>query len=763
MRQKIRQGLVIAVAALACNTAPREYTWSIEVGPDNGIQEQLAAKELTKAISAAGGEVVDAGLGDCQISLELTSEHLAPEGYRICSNGSESSGSLQISCQGRDARGLLYAAYDVAERIRNGEPLDDLEVIEEPYATYRQIAACSSDHQFYTRLIQQMPRWRMNALLLYSAYHQPGGWYIYKDLGREWFSTYLTLPIAYQSYPNINSIREKNADFQRMRKSFPQLLRVAHDHKIDLVLKFQILSYNRLDASGGHYFDRKQHMREDFPQLFLDGRQTPDWDSQAVYDFIQAQLEELFTLYPDLGGITATSDEMSTFNIGHASSEGTARQRYSWARRMVETVEGVCDRFDRRCHWDLHGADRVYLEALLGIARDRPGGLRLRAESVPYEQVFSDKFPSYPFEKLAEAGDGMCDHDIHMEGLQDFPWLPNIIDHYVVRHTMAGVKAGLRGGGAMWYIYRPHFSPINSLGQINMELVSRLLWNPEEPVEQIWDRWARRRFGPRAAESAEHLLRSTQDVLNGILYFNNKNATFWLQYGFPADLRWLMRPRWGQMIEYFQPPGTPLYAHPFNAASRERTIPMRQMRQEKQKATRQAQELLEYLITHRIDFRDSDYRILLPRYVALFYYARAAEQLLEALYNFTNLHIRTYDADCRTPRRDMELAMTSLEEIHQELLDDERLWLLEPSVYYRGLKPYFLDNIPSLLADLRFYDRVLTSPQLLNLSELSEEEHTKAQQIQEFAEKIREKFEKNAQREVAVEEVWSRWGYPGLE
>ncbi len=748
----------VFLALIACGNDSGRHTWSVELAADTGTQGELAVKELLKAINSSGGEVEDSGQGIRRISVRLSSESLAREGYQLRSGRA---GELfQISCEGRDGRGLLYAAYDLADRIRHGEPLEDLRIRQEPYATYRQIAACSCDHQFYTHLIQQMPRWRMNALLLYSAYHQPGGWYMYKDLGREWFSTYLTLPISYRDYPRIRSNREESADYQLVRESFPKLLRVARAYDIDVSLKFQILSYNRLDASGGHYFERRQHMMEDLPHLFRAGSETPDWDSQAVYDFIEQQLEELFTQYPELAGITATSDEMSAFNIGHAASSGTLEQRRSWTRRMVNTVEAVCGKFQKRCYWDLHGADVVYLEALLEIARDRPHGLRLRAESVPYEQVFSDTFPSYPFGRIALAGDGMCDHDIHMEGLQDFPWLPNIIDHYVERHTKAGIEAGLRGGGAMWYIYRPHFSPINSLGQINMELVSRLLWDPDEPVEEIWNRWLRRRFGSRAAPSAEHLLRSTHEVLNGILYFNNKNATFWLQYGFPGNLRWLMRPDWGQMIEYFQPPGIPLYAHPFSAAAKERTIPMTQMRGEKQEATRRARDLLEYLTTHREDLGECDYRILLPRYVALVYYARAAEQLLEALYNFTNLHIRAYDPECKDPRRDMELAISRLNEIHQEMLDDERLWLLEPSVYYRGLKPYFLDNIPSLLADLRFHDRVLTMTGQ-ELSDLSLEEQKKAREIGEFAEKIREKFERNAKQEIDENEVWGRWGYAG--
>jgi hypothetical protein len=115
---------------------------------------------------------------------------------------------------------------------------------------------------------------------------------------------------------------------------------------------------------------------------------------------------------------------MSSFNIGHVSSRGSPEERRASTRWVVETVEEVRARFGKRCYWDLHGSGKVFLDALIEIGKSRPGGLRLRAESVPYEQVFSDKFPSYPFDRVAAAGDGMCDHDMHMEGMQGFPWLP---------------------------------------------------------------------------------------------------------------------------------------------------------------------------------------------------------------------------------------------------------------------------------------------------------------------------------------------------
>jgi len=350
----------------------------------------------------------------------------------------------------------------------------------------------------------------------------------------------------------------------------------------------------------------------------------------------------------------------------------------------------------------------------------------------------------------------MCDYDVLNQYVQAFPWLPNIVDRYILRHVRAQIEAGLRGGGAQWWEDGPYYSPLNSLSAANMELLSRLLWNPEEPVDGIWERWLRRRFGEGAVSTAGHLLRSTQEVMNGIFFFNNTNAYAWFDDGFLPHLDGLLgEPNgWVQMVEYFQPPGTPLYANPWNAVCRERALPMGQMRQEKQTAIRQAQELLDHLVQHKADFADADYYHLLPRYVSLLYYARAAAQIVEALYNLTNLHIRAYDPDCTHPRRGLEQAIANLEALYLEMLTDHRLRHLEPDINVYGLRACFMDRVPFVLKSLLFHDRVLSAPELLD--SLAAEEQDKARHILANAEHMREKFERNAQREVDAEQEWAR-------
>jgi hypothetical protein len=189
--------------------------------------------------------------------------------------------------------------------------------------------------------------------------------------------------------------------------------------------------------------------------------------------------------------------------------------------------------------------------------------------------------------------------------------------------------------------------------------------------------------------------------------------------------------------------------------NKERAIPISQMREEKRRAVQQAGELLRYLESHKRDLDGGDYRLLLPRYVALLYYARAAEQLVEALYNFTNLHIRAYDPGCTNPRQGLERAVQSLTKIYGEMQEDERLLLLERDVYYRGLKPNFLDNIPTLLEDLKLHDRVLSGAES-TVNELPEAQRENARRILDYARQIREKFDRNLRRETPEEELWAR-------
>ncbi|MDD5678723.1 MAG: hypothetical protein PHW60_12170 [Kiritimatiellae bacterium] len=728
--------------------------WDIQTDAALEQAGAVAHRELLQAIDEASARLTGGTDAARRIRLGLGAKDLPAESYRIESSASES--ALQISCAGRDKRGLLYAAYDLAERIRHQEPLDRLDVTETPHCTFRQLTAGSSDHEFYRRLIRHMPRWRLNTLLLCSAYHCP-----HSTIRANFFNTYWTIPIVHRNYPKIKAMTEACPAYQQVREDFPRLLAYAGEHEIDVALKFSLLSYTRMDASGGHYtLDynvRRRIMREDLPHLFSDGRETPDFDSQSPYDFIREQLEELFDLYPDLAGISAEMAEMATFPLSFQQSLGagytplfTPEQRIRWIVRAAETVEEVCARYGRVCFWDMHGSGNTSLEALLIAAKKRLGGLRLRAESTQIEQTFGDNFPSYPFAKVAEAGDGMADHDVHMEGLCEYPWLPNIADRYGVRHTKAGLDAGLRGGGVMWCLLHPYYSPINDLGAINNELVSRLIWDPEESVDVIWARWLARRFGGKAAPVAGHLLRHTQEVFNGIAYFNNLNACCWFQQnGFPQSLR--NADIW---VEYFQPAGTPLYAISFCGAARERAVPMAQMRAEKQAALRRAQDLVEYLARHRVDFRACDYRTLLPRYLALAYAARYSAALTEAMWNFVNLHIHAYDPDCSDPRQGLERSLGEMSALYQEMRDDDRLYLLEPDVYYNGFRNNFQDRIQPMVAEFRFVDRALAMTED-TVASLPEAERTQALRIRTLIREQREKFARNARNETPAEELWA--------
>lgn len=79
--------------------------------------------------------------------------------------------------------------------------------------------------------------------------------------------------------------------------------------------------------------------------------------------------------------------------------------------------------------------------------------------------------------------------------------------------------------------------------------------------------------------------------------------------------------------------------------------------------------------------------------------ARAAAARLEAVYCFVHLHICACDPECADPRRGLERAMDELGQIHREMLDDDRLLLLEPDVYHRGPEPLLLEAIPGVPAE----------------------------------------------------------------
>jgi hypothetical protein len=124
------------------------------------------------------------------------------------------------------------------------------------------------------------------------------------------------------------------------------------------------------------------------------------------------------------------------------------------------------------------------------------------------------------------------------------------------------------------------------------------------------------------------------------------------------------------------------------------------------------------------------------------------------MYNFTNLRIRAYDPDCRDPQEQMGKELDQLEQLYAEAVDDQRLLLLEPDVYYRGLRRVLLDNVKAFTADVRWSDRILSAPESA-IAALPKDEQQAAEQLVAQVKQIRERFARNARGEQSAEQIWS--------
>ena len=80
----------------------------------NVPQLAFAAQELKDALT-------ESGKGDLQVSLKIKRDEATPEAFEIRVGGTD-----RIEVIGSDANGAMYGGFEVAERIRMGLPIEDM-------------------------------------------------------------------------------------------------------------------------------------------------------------------------------------------------------------------------------------------------------------------------------------------------------------------------------------------------------------------------------------------------------------------------------------------------------------------------------------------------------------------------------------------------------------------------------------------------------------------------------------------------------------
>jgi len=555
------------------------------------------------------------------------------------------------------------------------------------------------DMAFYRKLVTEYaPQYRFNIINIYSIFEEKGS-----SLGASGFPNnlkyFMAEPLWYCKYPKIYEARKDVPILRQAIENLKELSTLAAERDIKILYTFPIVHYHHIPSESSFAGKSSQSfLRSAHPEYFKNGQL--DFNSPLVHQFVKDQIGEYFELYPDLAGLFAHSGEMATFCPSYLVRDTS--QLDAIILSLMEIVYTTCRKHGKMVLWDMHSAagDRRNADAIIkALKTGRFPEIVTCTETTWTQQHFSLTYPTtYLVKDMIQCGHAIFYQDCYGEGL-DFPFIPFIVDQYLVRHFRACEKAGAKGGGVMWGPYQGRYHQFNTLQNINLELQTRMMMEGGDiDPEQVKREWIEKHYGERAAP---HLLRAFNRVnliLSRIFYIAENG--WWGLPTFPS-FSTMVGGTYFWWIEFFSKPETPLKAEWTRRTASVRAIPMKQMRQEKQEAVRECELALRDLAKAKGKMKDEDYNALLARFVALWYYARACQIVLEVGYYFKNtfLPFEPYP-EAKDPERDLEEAAHHLKALVDKARADSRLKSLEEDVGQYGLEGNFLQLAEKFCQDL---------------------------------------------------------------
>ena len=177
--------LVLSLSALLASVTASGQAQTVTVLHDEAVpQAAYAARQLGEALAERGYEVQAGRTGaDHLVSLTVHPGRLGAEAFSIVPEGQT------VSVIGGDERGMIYGALTLAEAVRNGTPLAEVEAVEEspalefrgikfnlPWETYRPSSALTQhtetarDPAYWEAFLDMMVENRFNVISLWNLH-----------------------------------------------------------------------------------------------------------------------------------------------------------------------------------------------------------------------------------------------------------------------------------------------------------------------------------------------------------------------------------------------------------------------------------------------------------------------------------------------------------------------------------------------------------------------------------------------------------------
>lgn len=309
--------LVMTLLAIIMMTGTA-YAKSVYIVHDALLpQSDYASRRLATALESQGYSVVNSPRGyDYLISIAVNDHKLRPEAYTIKPEG------RHVTVYGGDARGMVYGVLALADDLRRGVALDEVQARTEaprlpfraikhnfPWDSYRQSKALDQhlattrDPAYWEAFLDMMAENRFNSLTLWNLH--------------PW--TYMIRP---RNFPEASPFNNK--EMEEWRHLHHEIFRMARERGIDTYLVPWNIYVSKEFAQAhdvGH---------ENFYPYYNSKGDTSELIKRYVRESVAQVLEE----YPDLTGIGLARSE--------AMGGMTAQQRDDWlAETYHQAIRGA--------------------------------------------------------------------------------------------------------------------------------------------------------------------------------------------------------------------------------------------------------------------------------------------------------------------------------------------------------------------------------------------------------------------------------------
>ncbi len=283
----------LSLITLCFLTSSLAWAQAVTLLYEEGVpQAAYAARKLGEALSAQGYKVKPERTGyDFLISLAVHRSRLGAEAFSIIPEGKF------ITVYGGDERGMIYGTLALAELLRNGTPLEDIEAVEQrphlafrgikynlPWETYRPSSALDQhvetarDLKYWEAFLDMLVENRFNALSLWNMHP-------------------FTFMIQPKNFPEASPWSEE--EFAEWQHLYREIFRMAKERALDTYIVHWSIFVSQAFAEA-----HKVASENFYPHYYVQGDTT-----EIVRRYIRESVRQVLEEYPMLDGIGISHGE----------------------------------------------------------------------------------------------------------------------------------------------------------------------------------------------------------------------------------------------------------------------------------------------------------------------------------------------------------------------------------------------------------------------------------------------------------------------